>query len=224
MKELVSGSYTGPPVVIDNPTILKQITSALEYLHSKEVYHRDLKPSNILISPPNGTLPPTMKLTNFAFTCVSKNSLPLWKQVKNKGWMAPEIYELETFTFAMDLFSLGLLFFYVLSGGTHAFGSTKEERIIYIKMRKAMTLTLEQLKDVPGAVGFFEIITLMLSFIPEERPSASAVLNQAFVPNVLLAPVQAAPVPLPVKEGINKFQLQKLQFTNYNFNRNFGQK
>ena len=88
--------------------------------------------------------------------------------------MAPEIYELETFTFAMDLFSLGLLFFYVLSGGTHAFGSTKEDRIIYIKMRKAMTLTLEQLKDVPGAVGFFEITTLMLSFIPEERPSAFA--------------------------------------------------
>ena len=63
LKQLVRGEYRGPPIgSIDE--ILRQISSAVEYLHDKYIYHRDIKPSNVLISRPDGTLGPQMKLTS----------------------------------------------------------------------------------------------------------------------------------------------------------------
>ena len=199
----------------DNPTILKQITCALEYLHEKQIFHRDLKPSNVVISCPDGTLQPRMKLANFGYSRVSKTALPLWKLVGTKGWMAPEVYYLDSFTFSMDIFSLGLIFSYVLSGGFHAFGSSKEERVIRIKMKQPMILQIEHLMGVVGVAGVYELICAMLSFNPEERPRASTVLNYTFLHRQSFItgetrvhlPAPAEPLPTPTKTGKNPFIL-----------------
>ena len=80
----------------------------------------------------------------------------------------------------MDIFALGLLFAYVLSGGLHAFGSDKEERIFSIKKRKPMSLTVDQLKDVLRAAEVFDLIRSMVTYNPDERPTANSVLNHTF--------------------------------------------
>ena len=49
-----------------------------------------------------------------------------------------------TLTPEMNVFSLGLVFAYVLSG-VHPFGSTKEDRILNMKNKRAMTMTVGQL-------------------------------------------------------------------------------
>ena len=123
-----------------------------------------------------------MKLGGFGFTRLSKTPLPLWKQVgTNKGWMAPEIYDLKIFTTAMDIFSLGLVFAFVLSGGLHAFGTNKHENICNMKEKLPMTLTVHQLKNVgSGVAGVFELICTMLSYNPEERPGATMAFNYAY--------------------------------------------
>lgn len=181
MKQLVSRpcTYKGPPVG-SNAEILWQITSAIEYLHDKKICHCNLKPANIFISVLDGTLQPRVKVGNFGFTRqFSKTVLPLWKLVGTKGWMAPEMYECETYIPSMDLFSLGLLFAILLTG-VHAFGIEKEDRIFNIKKKKPMILTLQQLQGVAGATDIYNLIRSMLCFVPEERPTATAVLNSSF--------------------------------------------
>ena len=126
-----------------------------------------------------------MKLGNYAYFRISKTEQPLYKLMGTKGWSAPEIFDSsqKTFTFAMDLFSLGLVFAYVLSGGIHPFGKEKEDRIVKIKKKEPMTFTLKQLVNVDGAEKVFDLICSMLSFDPEERPTASAVFNDTFFSN-----------------------------------------
>ena len=179
LKNYVQGKCTIPQIP-DNKELMRQITAGIEYLHSRDICHRDLKPSNILISRSDGTLPPQIKLSEFAFTRTSKTALPLHKLAGTKGWMAPEMYNEESFTSSLDIFSLGLVFVFVLSGGLHAFGTDKEERNRNIKKKRAMTFTIQQLQNVVGAVEIYDLIRSMLSFIPEERPSASAILNNSF--------------------------------------------
>ena len=91
--------------------------------------------------------------------------------------MAPEIYDCYTFDLAMDVFPLGILFAYVLSGGVHPFGVDKEDRIFNIKKKHPMSFTIQHLNDVVGAADVFDLICSMLSFDPEKRPTVSLVLN-----------------------------------------------
>ena len=43
-----------------------------------------------------------------------------------------------------------------------------------------MNLTLQQLGDVDGIAEIFDLILSMISFDPDERPSASSVINDTF--------------------------------------------
>ena len=161
--------------------MLRQITSGLEYLHAKNVCHRDLKPKNIFISFPDATVIPQMKLGGLGLTRFDKTALPLCKQVgTNAAWMAPEICDRKFFITPMDIFSLGLVFAFVLSGGLHVFGNNKEERIFNIKEKNPVNLTLQQLGDIDGIAEIFDLILSMISFDPDERPSASSVINDTF--------------------------------------------
>ena len=188
LKQLVRGEYNIPPphAPIADKEILRQITRGLQYLHEKNICHRDMKPSNIFISRPDATLGPQLKLGNsFGFNRTALK-LPLWKLVgMSKCWVAPDIYDANVhtvFTKAMDVFALGLVFAFVLTGGIHAFGTEKEEIVLNIKKKKPMSFTIQQLKDATdgAAAGIYELISSMLSFNPEERPSATGVFNYTF--------------------------------------------
>ena len=188
LKQLVRGEYNIPPphAPIADKEILRQITCGLQYLHEKNICHRDMKPSNIFISRPDATLGPQLKLGNsFGFNRTAVK-LPLWKLVgMSKCWVAPDIYDANVhtvFTKAMDVFALGLVFAFVLTGGSHAFGIEKEEIVLNIKKKKPMSFTIQQLKDATdgAAAGIYELISSMLSFNPEERPSATSVFNYTF--------------------------------------------
>ena len=200
LKELVCGNYKGPHFIGDDnmssfdyqsfgKEVLKQTTSAIAFLHSKQILHCDLKPSNVSISCSSGALRPRIKLANFAFRRRFKNPVPLWK-LGTKCWMAPEIYDQDTFTSQMDIFSLGLLFAYVLSRGLHAFGSIKEESIIRIQMKQPMTMTVNQLQLVGAVFEVFHLITSMLNFNAEERPKALEILSHSFFKNSRLTIIE----------------------------------
>ena len=183
LKDLVRDKYSGPPVG-DWRIVLKQITSGLDHLHKKQVIHCHLKPSNILVSFPDGGVPPLMKLANFGIvnriSLQDGNTASLWKLGGSKGWLPAEAYIQSQFTAEMDFYALGLVYGYSLSKGCHPFGEDKDERIIKMKKSKPMTLTANQLQNVTDPEKIFHLITRMLSLVPKARPSASDVLKDAF--------------------------------------------
>ena len=154
-----------------------------------EIMHRFLQPANILVSYPNGSDPPRLKLGHFGFIRVSSSNFPLWKQIASSGtnekWMAPEIYdeEQQEFTIEMDLFAAGCLFGYSQSGGRHVFQAENEEATVKRIMKKMpMTLKAEHLKNA-GDGDAKEILNIIHSMVNPEpllRPSTSNILKMPF--------------------------------------------
>ena len=132
---MVEGKYQEPKVG-DEKEIMYQVTKGLTYLHRKEIVHRDIKPNNILISIPKRDRAdvPQMRLADFGISKSLKADKDDFTNTNvtnphgSKGWMAPELYLNERHDFKVDIFSLGCVFAYTLTGGKHPFGVEGDER------------------------------------------------------------------------------------------------
>ncbi len=104
--------------------IIRQVISAVGYLHAHHICHRGLKPENILItSTKTGT--PTVKLCDFGFaTIFHKNKYGLLNsELDWDFYMAPETLNLEKHTgYSVDIWSIGVLSL-LLSTGLQPFSN-----------------------------------------------------------------------------------------------------
>jgi len=177
---------------VDDKEILRQVTQGLVHLHSKGIVHRDIKPTNILIFVPAGCRTrPQVKLADFG---LSKSlsaerddytNTSVTNPSGTKGWMAPELYELDRFDNKVDIFPLGCIFAYTLTGGKHPFGEDTNERIVNIKRRELMIFVQNDLNEPYFSESVFESIKVMLEMVPENRPTAEEVLSNCFFSDVI---------------------------------------
>ncbi|XP_046783517.1 serine/threonine-protein kinase/endoribonuclease IRE2 isoform X1 [Gallus gallus] len=116
---------------LDPVSVLHQTMSGLAHLHSLNIVHRDLKPCNILISVPNSHGQIRAVISDFGL-CKKlqggRHSFSLRSGIPGtEGWIAPEVLQeapKENPTCAVDIFSAGCVFYYVVSGGQHPFGDS----------------------------------------------------------------------------------------------------
>jgi len=91
------------------------------------------------------------------------------------GWIAPEVLrnadsEPERMTYSVDIFSMGCVYYYVLTRGSHAFGDTFR--------RQSNILNGEyDVRVLEEGHGASELIEMMISSNAECRPPLSAVLS-----------------------------------------------
>ena len=163
--------------------LLQQVTKGLKFLHEKEIFHRDLNPENVFISQSKATVTPMIKLGNFGIYRVAQHPLPLCDVAGNKDWMAPEVYESETYSAEMDRYALGLLIAFSLSGGRHPFGRLGFDKIsVKIRTKISITLTATKLKLAGQmAVQVFQLIKKLLNVDPSKRPTLQQVLDHPFL-------------------------------------------
>jgi len=95
-----------------------------------------------------------------------------------RGWMAPEVYRLERFDCKVDIFPLGCIFAYTLTGGKHPFGDDPYKRIVGIKDKQPMLMVQQDLlKPYSGNVKAFQLVMSMLEIDPSKRPTAQNILE-----------------------------------------------
>ncbi|XP_033897133.3 serine/threonine-protein kinase/endoribonuclease IRE1-like [Acipenser ruthenus] len=169
---------------LDPVSLLQQTMSGLAYLHSLNIVHRDLKPHNILISMPSVHGRVKAMISDFGLCkklAVGRHSFSRRSGVPGtEGWIAPEVLNedcKENPTYAVDIFSAGCLFYYVVSEGSHPFGKSLQ-RQANILLGASM---LDQLQpnNHEGIVAN-ELIQQMISMDPQKRPSAECVLKHPF--------------------------------------------
>ena len=92
--------------------VIAQIADGLGYAHSKGVVHRDIKPANIII-----TADKQAKITDFGIARVEASNLTVEGQLLGTpNYMAPEQIQGKEVDHRADIFSLGVMFYELLTG------------------------------------------------------------------------------------------------------------
>ena len=111
--------------------ILKQIFSAVVYLHGKKKCHRDIKPENIMLSKENDLN--GIKIIDFGLSAQHFNKLMNRDYCGTYIYMAPEQIEKKLYFKSVDIWSIGILMFMLLNNGNHPFYVKGESKSIFNK-------------------------------------------------------------------------------------------
>ena len=102
--------------LLDIPEVLRIVTEcaeALDYAHSQNVVHRDIKSSNIMYDPDSGAV----KITDFGIARITDSSKTRTGTVLGTpNYMSPEQCMGKRVDGRSDLFSLGVVFYQLVSG------------------------------------------------------------------------------------------------------------
>jgi serine/threonine protein kinase len=143
-----------------------QLSSALGYLHRRNILHLDVKPSNVVVDGGRA------KLLDLSLVRAPGRG------IKGRGtrlYLSPEQARGDDFTPACDVWGLGALLHRSLVGGGPFHG--EEPRYPQLEMRAP---SIRRLRRVPAAVA--EVVDACLEPDPAERPSLhelSDVLDEA---------------------------------------------
>ncbi len=112
--------------------IMSQIASGVKYLHQYGIVHRDLKPDNIMITQQNDY--GVIKIMDFG---LSKIVSPNERMVDGYGtlsYVAPEVLLRTPYNKEVDIWSMGVILYYMLSGRLPFRGRREQEvaeKIVY---------------------------------------------------------------------------------------------
>ncbi|XP_035875991.1 serine/threonine-protein kinase/endoribonuclease IRE2 [Phyllostomus discolor] len=169
---------------LEPETALQHLMSGLAHLHSLHIVHRDLKPANVLITGLDSQGRGRVVLSDFGLCKklpAGRCSFSLHSGVPGtEGWIAPELLHLlppASPTSAVDIFSAGCVFYYVLSGGSHPFGESLYRQANILAGAACLAHLEEEAHDKVVARSLVEA---MLSPQPQARPSAHQVLAHPF--------------------------------------------
>lgn len=156
--------------------ILQQILIALKYCHNRGVIHSDLCPEHIVIMNYSNTL--WVKIIDFgAFNLLSYSKQVLtrgFKNASNPYFVCPET----TLSEKSDIWSVGVIMYFLLSGLLPFKGETVDELKLNIVNSKAIDFSAEVWNCVSPAAK--SLIEKLLNKNNNNRPSADEALEDVF--------------------------------------------
>ena len=182
-------------------SLMFQLLSGLQEIHSHGYAHRDIKPANLLLK--DGLI---LKISDFGLSR-ELNSNKLTSCVVSRAYRAPElIFGSTSYSTSIDIWSAGVIFYELVTGEKFPAGQTDLAQLNNIfklcgspneekstlkdspYWRKALLLMLHErtLEDVlkskiPSYLyDVIPIISSMLSLEPDQRPTAKQLLEDPF--------------------------------------------
>ncbi len=171
---LIEGENLGDRVRLHGPLpidevvdVLKQVTSALTYAHGRGVVHRDIKPDNILIDAESGRALVSDFGIARATTEGSTRLTATGTAIGTPAYMSPEQCAGDRqLDGRSDLYSLGLVAYYMLTGRPPFDGPTTP--VVMMKHVTERAAPIESLRaGVPAALQ--RIVTKLLEKDPSSR-------------------------------------------------------
>ncbi|CAD5125400.1 DgyrCDS13634 [Dimorphilus gyrociliatus] len=149
-----------------------QITQALRFLHSHKILHRDVKSSNVFLNRSASTC----KLGDFGIAKMMNETMDKASTcVGTPCYLSPEMCQDIPYSSQSDIWALGCLL-YELCALKPAFDAHNLISLFY-------KIVQCQYEPIPKyySDGLREVLDKVLTKIPEERPSAKAILSLPFI-------------------------------------------
>lgn len=147
--------------LVQNLRAVKQVALALDYAHKKGYVHRDIKPENILIHEEDGRA----VLTDFGIarmTGLEENLTQTGVAIGTPSYMSPEHALGKSVDHRADLYSLGIVMFYLLKGHVPFTGDSA----VAVGLKHAV----EPVPRLEGALLIFQpVLEKILAKQPDKR-------------------------------------------------------
>ena len=176
VMELIEGASLDKIVETQGPltndrssSIIRTIAEVMAKIHSQNVVHRDLKPSNIMV-----TKQGHVKLTDFGLARIFDEESNLTRTGQILGtphFMSPEQGEGVVVDHRSDIYSLGVTWYFFLTGKKPFMGETPIA-IMISHIRETPTPVHEIVSNIPQSTS--KLVDRMMAKKPGDRPPTMA--------------------------------------------------
>ena len=173
--------------------ILVQMLQALAFLHGvredthivpSKIVHRDIKTANILMGEDD-----VVVLTDFGLSKIIDSMTSMQTVAGSVAYIAPEMHARSAYTEAVDIWSLGVTIYELVTNGKPLINSFFGSHILNeIKQWKRPLVIPNASEDLT------DILNLMLAFNPENRPTALELLTMPLLQRVRRALTERVPI------------------------------
>ncbi|MEH1102206.1 serine/threonine-protein kinase [Micromonospora sp. CPCC 205561] len=165
--------------------VCAEVSAALAAAHSHGIVHRDVKPANVILTPAG------VKVLDFGIAAPSgtPDQSPEGMVVGTPAYLAPEQLDRAPATPAADMYALGVLLYYCLTGRLPYRGDTATQ-LLGVRRRQPPA-PLPEIEGLPPEVA--ELCADCLADDPADRPTS-------LVAALLLAEAVDARVYVPIRQ------------------------
>jgi outer membrane protein assembly factor BamB len=166
----------GPLPLAECTRLIAQLASALDYAHSLGVVHRDIKPANVLLDADGNAVLADFGIVKL-FDAPRTTLTTTGQVIGTPEFMAPEQARGEAIGPAADIYSLGALLYYLVTGHPPFQGSSVVE--VLLRLVQGVPVSPQQLRtDLPTPAA--AAIMAALAKTPEQRFATATQLAEAF--------------------------------------------
>lgn len=156
--------------------ILRQVSQALDYAHSRHLIHRDIKPANILVRMDDYAVVTDFGIAKAVSGSGMTTNLTQSGIIGTPAYMSPEHIRGEEVDYRTDLYSLGIVCYEMLSG-VSPFDNTTTASIVYAQLNTFPSSIRQLNTNLPEYVG--AAIRRMLAKRPENRFQSATAFVEA---------------------------------------------
>jgi len=159
--------------------LMKQIVSAIYYMHETHVCHRDLKPENFLFMTKDKIENNVLKIIDFGLSCTFQPGQVLQTKAGTPYYVAPQVLA-GKYDQLSDLWSIGVIMYVMLCGYPPFFGETDAEVLSKVRLGN-FSFNATDWKNVSEDAK--NLIRMLLKMNPRDRFTAEQALNHDWIKN-----------------------------------------
>lgn len=163
--------------------VIAPVLDALRVLHSQNCLHRDIKPENLFLGDKYEVL-----VGDFGLSIDTRIETPM-SRVGTPEYWAPEVLQRTPYTYAVDVWTIGILAYELLSGQTPFYRA--DMRTMETAIQEGRFLPLTHIS--PSAQDFLE---KTLNRDASQRPTVEELLRHPWITSVPLRRIGRPPRPL----------------------------
>merc|ERR1719253_1680808 len=157
--------------------LIRQILSAVFYMHTQNIAHRDLKPENFLLGNEKSVEEAPLKIIDFGLSKRFQAGVPMTTKACTPYYVAPEVLD-GSYNERCDVWSLGAIMYILLCGAPPFYGDTDAEVLKKVRRGK-YDFDMSAWEDV--SMDAKELINKLLVLDARKRFTVEKALHHTWV-------------------------------------------